>query len=80
MDLTHWHYTTMYLFFLLSGIVDVVSHSPLKLPLGLDRLSLSVALFIEGESHVVPGECRVWVRGSAARVTGVRHLQIPGLF
>lgn len=48
-DLTHWHYTTMYLFFLLSGIVDVVSHSPLKLPLGLDRLSLSVALFMEGE-------------------------------
>ncbi|XP_072740762.1 transmembrane protein 45B-like [Ciconia boyciana] len=47
-DLTHWYYTTMYLFFLLSGIVDVVSHSPLKLPLGLDRLSLSVALFIEG--------------------------------
>uniref|UniRef100_A0A8B9HZW6 Transmembrane protein 45B n=1 Tax=Anser brachyrhynchus TaxID=132585 RepID=A0A8B9HZW6_9AVES len=47
-DLTHWHYTTMYLFFLLSGIVDVVSHSPLKLPLGLDRLLLSVALFMEG--------------------------------
>ncbi|XP_075377334.1 transmembrane protein 45B-like [Mycteria americana] len=47
-DLTHWYYTTMYLFFLLSGVVDIVSHSPLKLPLGLDRLSLSVALFVEG--------------------------------
>ncbi|KFV84137.1 Transmembrane protein 45B, partial [Struthio camelus australis] len=47
-DLTHWHYTTMYLFFLLSGIVEVVSHSPLKLPVGLDRLSLSMALLIEG--------------------------------
>ncbi|NXE26611.1 TM45B protein, partial [Ardeotis kori] len=47
-DLTHWHYTTMYLFFLLSGIVDIVSHCRLKLPLGLDRLSLSVALFTEG--------------------------------
>ncbi|NWX11629.1 TM45B protein, partial [Aegotheles bennettii] len=47
-DLTHWHYTTIYFFFLLSGIVDVVSHSPLKLPLGLDRLSLAVALLIEG--------------------------------
>uniref|UniRef100_A0A8C4UPD0 Transmembrane protein 45B n=1 Tax=Falco tinnunculus TaxID=100819 RepID=A0A8C4UPD0_FALTI len=54
-DLTHWHYTTIYLFFLLSGIVDVVSHSPLKLPLGLDRLSLAVALFIEGESPAVGG-------------------------
>lgn len=54
-DLAHWHYTTMYLFFLLSGIVDVVSHSPLKLPLGLDRLLLSVALFMEGERHGVSG-------------------------
>lgn len=54
-DLTHWHYTTMYLFFLLSGIVDVVSHSPLKLPLGLDRLLLSVALFMEGERCGVSG-------------------------
>ncbi|NXW48496.1 TM45B protein, partial [Nyctiprogne leucopyga] len=47
-ELTPWHFSTMYLFFLLSGIVDIVSHSPLKLPLGLDRLSLSMALFIEG--------------------------------
>ncbi|XP_057289013.1 transmembrane protein 45B-like [Pezoporus wallicus] len=47
-DLTRWHYTTIYLFFLLSGIVDIVSHSRLKLPLGLDRLSLSVALLVEG--------------------------------
>ncbi|NXP02779.1 TM45B protein, partial [Thinocorus orbignyianus] len=46
-DLSHWHYTTMYLFFLLSGIVDAC-HASLKLPLGLDRLSLSVALFVEG--------------------------------
>lgn len=47
-DLTHWHYSTMYLFFLLSGITDVVSHSLLKLPPGLDRLSLSLALLVEG--------------------------------
>ncbi|XP_071305682.1 transmembrane protein 45B-like isoform X1 [Agelaius tricolor] len=47
-DLTHWHYSTIYLFFLLSGITDVVSHSPLKLPPGLDRLSLSLALLVEG--------------------------------
>ncbi|XP_009866397.1 PREDICTED: transmembrane protein 45B-like [Apaloderma vittatum] len=47
-DLTPWHYTTVYLFFLVSGIVDVVSHSPLKLPLGLDRLPrslLAMAIF-----------------------------------
>ncbi|XP_064029341.1 transmembrane protein 45B-like isoform X2 [Pogoniulus pusillus] len=47
-DLTHWHYTTMYLFFLLSGIVDIVSHSLLRLPLGLDRLALGMALLVEG--------------------------------
>ncbi|NXA39001.1 TM45B protein, partial [Eudromia elegans] len=47
-DLSPWHYTTVYLFFLLSGVVDVLSHSPLKLPLGLDRLALAVALLVEG--------------------------------
>ncbi|NWV30116.1 TM45B protein, partial [Origma solitaria] len=47
-DLTHWHYCTIYVFFLLSGITDVLSHSPLKLPRGLDRLSLSLALLVEG--------------------------------
>ncbi|NXH10438.1 TM45B protein, partial [Bucco capensis] len=47
-DLTPWHYTTMYLFFLLSGIMDIISHSPLRLPLGLDRLLLALALAIEG--------------------------------
>uniref|UniRef100_A0A8C3Y9B0 Transmembrane protein 45B n=1 Tax=Catharus ustulatus TaxID=91951 RepID=A0A8C3Y9B0_CATUS len=46
-DLTHWHYSTIYLFFLLSGITDVVSHSPLKLPPGLERLSLTLALLVE---------------------------------
>lgn len=61
-DLTHWHYTTMYLFFLLSGIVDIVSHSPLRLPLGLDRLALGMALLVEGESHLVP-----WAGGRAVQ-------------
>lgn len=48
--LANWQYMTMYLFYGLSGIVDVLSHSPLKLSLGLDRLLLSVAMCIEGES------------------------------
>lgn len=46
--LGNWQYTTMYFFFGLSGIMEVLSYR-LKLPLGLDRLLLSVALFIEGE-------------------------------
>lgn len=54
-DLTHWHYSTIYLFFLVSGIMDVVSHSLLKLPPGLDRLSLSLALLVEGELCLVLG-------------------------
>uniref|UniRef100_A0A8C8VQL7 Transmembrane protein 45B n=1 Tax=Pelusios castaneus TaxID=367368 RepID=A0A8C8VQL7_9SAUR len=46
--LANWQYMTMYFFYGLSGIVDVLSYSPLKLTLGLDRLLLSVALCIEG--------------------------------
>ncbi|NXG23655.1 TM45B protein, partial [Grallaria varia] len=47
-DLTPWHYCTIYLFFLLSGVMDMVSQSRLKLPPGLDRLSLALALLVEG--------------------------------
>ncbi|XP_074833117.1 transmembrane protein 45B [Carettochelys insculpta] len=46
--LTNWQYTTMYLFYGLSGIMDVLFYSPFKLSLGLDRLLLSVAMFSEG--------------------------------
>ncbi|NXM73076.1 TM45B protein, partial [Serilophus lunatus] len=46
--LTHWHYSTIYLFFLLSGVVDMVAHSRLQLPPGLDRLSLALALLFQG--------------------------------
>ncbi|KAG6930435.1 transmembrane protein 45B, partial [Chelydra serpentina] len=46
--LMNWQHTTMYLFYGLSGVVDVFTYSPLKVPLGLDRLMLSVAVFVEG--------------------------------
>ncbi|CAM5171697.1 unnamed protein product [Eretmochelys imbricata] len=46
--LMNWQHTTMYLFYGLSGVVDVLTYSPLKVPLGLDRLMLSVAVFVEG--------------------------------
>ncbi|KYO35754.1 transmembrane protein 45B isoform A [Alligator mississippiensis] len=46
--LANWQHTTMYLFYGISGVVDVLSYSSLKLPLGLDRLMLSVAVFVEG--------------------------------
>ncbi|XP_015272759.1 PREDICTED: transmembrane protein 45B-like [Gekko japonicus] len=47
-DLKSWHHSTVFLFFLVSSIVGALTHCPLRLPLGLDRLLLSVAMFNEG--------------------------------
>lgn len=47
--LMNWQHSTMYLFYGISGVVDILTISPLGVPLGLDRLMLSVAVFIEGE-------------------------------
>ncbi|XP_060643648.2 transmembrane protein 45B-like [Anolis sagrei] len=44
----NWQHCTMYLFFVLSGVVDVLTYCPARLPLGLDRLMLAIALFVEG--------------------------------
>ncbi|KAL8173732.1 UNVERIFIED_CONTAM: hypothetical protein K2H54_020758 [Gekko kuhli] len=46
--LTNWQHSTMYLFFGISGVVDVFTYSSAKVPIGLDRLMLSVAVFVEG--------------------------------
>ncbi|XP_053547473.1 transmembrane protein 45B-like [Bombina bombina] len=46
--LMNWQHSTMYLFFGISGVVDILTYLPLKVPQGLDRLSLAVAVFIEG--------------------------------
>uniref|UniRef100_A0AAY5ESX6 Transmembrane protein 45B n=1 Tax=Electrophorus electricus TaxID=8005 RepID=A0AAY5ESX6_ELEEL len=46
--LMNWQHSTMYLFYGISGIADVLSMSPLPVPAGLDRFALSLALFIEG--------------------------------
>lgn len=47
--LMNWQHSTMYLFFGISGIVDILTYSSLKIPVGLDRLVLSLAVFMEGE-------------------------------
>ncbi|KAJ6656077.1 hypothetical protein lerEdw1_004483 [Lerista edwardsae] len=47
-QLMNWQNMTMYLFYGFSGVVDVLAYSPLKLPVGLDRLLVAVALFAEG--------------------------------
>ncbi|TSL04259.1 Transmembrane protein 45B [Bagarius yarrelli] len=46
--LMNWQHSTMYLFYGISGIADVLSMSSLPVPAGLDRLGLSLALFVEG--------------------------------
>ncbi|XP_007894213.1 transmembrane protein 45B [Callorhinchus milii] len=46
--LMNWQHSTMYLFFGISGLVDILSQTGPRLPLGLDRLALSLAVFIEG--------------------------------
>ncbi|KAM5132525.1 transmembrane protein 45B isoform 1-T2 [Mantella aurantiaca] len=46
--LMNWQHSTMYLFFGLSGVVDILTYFPLNVPRGLDRLSLALAVFIEG--------------------------------
>ncbi|CAJ0922722.1 unnamed protein product [Ranitomeya imitator] len=48
--LMNWQHTTMYLFYGLSGVVDILTYFPLNIPRGLDRLSLALAVFIEGSS------------------------------
>eukprot|EP00061_Rhincodon_typus_P015093 g42580.t1 len=45
--LMNWQHSTMYLFFGISGIVDILTYSSLRLPIGLDRLVLSLAVFNE---------------------------------
>uniref|UniRef100_A0A8C6ZE49 Transmembrane protein 45B n=1 Tax=Nothoprocta perdicaria TaxID=30464 RepID=A0A8C6ZE49_NOTPE len=46
--LMNWQHTTMYLFYGLSGMVDVLTYVFQAVPLGLDRLMLSLAVFVEG--------------------------------
>ncbi|NXG23661.1 TM45B protein, partial [Grallaria varia] len=46
--LMNWQHTTMYLFYGLSGVVDVLTYMSQAVPRGLDRLMLAVAVFVEG--------------------------------
>ncbi|XP_029304873.1 transmembrane protein 45B [Cottoperca gobio] len=46
--LMNWQHGTMYLFFGISGIALVASAASKLVPAGVDRLALSLALFVEG--------------------------------
>lgn len=47
--LMNWQHATMYLFYGVSGLVDIVAHGTNALPVAMDRMMLSLAVFIEGE-------------------------------
>lgn len=51
--LMNWQHSTMYLFFGIYGIVLVASTASKLLPVGVDRLALSLALFVEGKVQAV---------------------------
>ncbi|XP_034538938.1 transmembrane protein 45B [Notolabrus celidotus] len=46
--LMNWQHSTMYLFFGIAGIAMVASAASKLVPTGVDRLAMSVALFVEG--------------------------------
>ncbi|KAK2828603.1 hypothetical protein Q5P01_019637 [Channa striata] len=46
--LMNWQHSTMYLFFGISGIASVASATSKLVPVGVDRLAISLALFVEG--------------------------------
>ncbi|NXP27045.1 TM45B protein, partial [Scytalopus superciliaris] len=46
--LMNWQHSTMYLFYGLSGVVDVLTCISQAVPRGLDRLMLAMAVFVEG--------------------------------
>ncbi|KAM4619955.1 transmembrane protein 45B [Polymixia lowei] len=46
--LMNWQHGTMYLFFGIAGIACVLSTASKSVPVGIDRVALSVALFVEG--------------------------------
>lgn len=64
--LMNWQHATMYLFYGISGLVDIVAHGTNTLPLAMDRMMLSVAVFIEGWfTSFCRGMCEIHRRLSA---------------
>ena len=46
--LMNWQHSTMYLFYGISGIADILCATSPFAPQGLDSMALSLALFVEG--------------------------------
>lgn len=62
----NWQHATMYLFYGVSGLVDIVAHGTNALPVAMDRMMLSLAVFIEGEfTSPCRGACEIGTQLSA---------------
>ncbi|XP_063299533.1 transmembrane protein 45A [Pelobates fuscus] len=46
--LMNWQHSTMYLFYGISGVVDIITHTTKAVPVAIDRMMLSIAVFVEG--------------------------------
>ncbi|KAM4701466.1 transmembrane protein 45A isoform 1-T1 [Discoglossus pictus] len=44
----NWQHSTMYLFYGISGVVDIITHTTKAVPVAVDRMMLSIAVFVEG--------------------------------
>lgn len=67
--LMNWQHSTMYLFFAVSGITDMLTYLVSHVPLGVDRLVMAVATFNEGNLVVRNKEetGKLWLGGIWAR-------------
>lgn len=57
MKLMNWQHSTMYLFFGIYGTVLLVTTATNLVPVAVNRLALSIALFVEGERRSAAREC-----------------------
>ncbi|CAJ0952776.1 unnamed protein product, partial [Ranitomeya imitator] len=49
--LMNWQHSTMYFFYGISGVVDIITHTTKAVPVAMDRLMLAIAVFVEGIHH-----------------------------
>ncbi|XP_053313598.1 transmembrane protein 45A [Spea bombifrons] len=46
--LMNWQHSTMYFFYGISGVVDIITHTTKAVPVAVDRAMMSIAVFVEG--------------------------------
>lgn len=73
--LMNWQHSTMYLFFAISGITDMLTYLVTHIPLGVDRLVMAVAAFTEGNLVV-----RIEKKDAEKKLTSCMYKGSGGLF